>query len=159
MNSFVSIDEQGRCNMMVTNPTGFTQKLEKDTVVGDASEVEWEEVELGSDGVVEGNWGVGRKDAVMLGGRCGIDGGLGVETGGFCGMVGGCGAGGQAEEVMDGGGKPMQNDPDNSIDPSDAIQSDAIPIPSGSIPSNSITSDGLLVRQVWKDASGCWADS
>ena len=152
-NSFVSIDEQGRCNMMVTNPTGFTQKLEKDTVVGEASEVEWEEVELGSDGVVEGNWGVGRKDAVALGGRGGGDGRLGVETGGFCGMVGGCGAGGQAEEVMDGGCKPTQSDPDNSIDPSDAIPipSDAIPIPSGSIP---ITSDGLLVRQVCANVEG-----
>lgn len=34
--SFVKIDEQGCCNMMIANPTGFTQKLEKNAIVGEA---------------------------------------------------------------------------------------------------------------------------
>ena len=32
--SFVKVDVHGRCNMVIANPTGFTQKLEKDTIVG-----------------------------------------------------------------------------------------------------------------------------
>ena len=38
--SLVKIDERGYCNMLITNPTGFTQKLEKDNIVGDVVHAE-----------------------------------------------------------------------------------------------------------------------
>ena len=81
VSSLVRLDEQGRCNMMVTNPTGFTHKLEEGAIVGEASETESVQVDdeatneqwdsgVGGKGV-EGDDGVGGKAVGVLGGGAG----------------------------------------------------------------------------------------
>ena len=81
VSSLVRLDEQGRCNMMVTNPTGFTHKLEEGAIVGEASETECVQVDdeatseqwdsgVGGKGV-EGDDGVGGKAVGVLGGGAG----------------------------------------------------------------------------------------
>ena len=96
--SFVKTDEQGRCNMTIANPTGFTQKLEKGAVVGEAVDA----VCVPADSVANSdqpNSRVGRGEVLE------VNGGDGGRAGGVCGGTGGrhgsgVGIGGRVREVM-----------------------------------------------------------
>ena len=112
--SFVKIDEQGCCNMMITNPTGFTQKLEEGTIVGEAVDAECVSCDSAvncdqsDSGVVgeglEGSGGSGGEAVGVLGDAGGKDGTGGSGGGGGAGGsgAGGGGVGGKVEEVSGG---------------------------------------------------------
>ena len=130
--SFVKIDKHGCCSMMIANPTGFTQKLEKDTMVGEAVDAECVvcdnavDRDQSSSGVVreglEGNGSSGGEAAGggVLGGAGGMGGSGGNGGGGAGGSgEGGGGVGGKVEEVS--GGEEGQPRTD-SIEPSDATE-------------------------------------
>ena len=116
--------------MMIANPTGFTEKLEKDTIVMEAVDAECIVCDnavardQSSSGMVreglEGNGSSGGDAAGVLGGA----GGMGCSGGNGGGGAGGSGAGdgdvgGKVEEVSGGEeGRPRTN----SIEPPDATK-------------------------------------
>ena len=129
--SFVKIDEQGCCNMMITNPTGFTQKLEEGTIVGDAVDAECVSCDSAvncdqsDSGVVgeglEGSRGSGGEAVGVLGDAGGKDGNGGSGGGGGAGGsgAGGGGVGGKVEEVS---GREEGRPRTDSSEPSDATE-------------------------------------
>lgn len=129
--SLVNIDEQGCCNMMITNPTGFTQKLEKDDIVGQVVDAECvsadcSDIEMGEEGL-DGDRGAGGEAVEVVGsagGRYGSGGnddcggcGAGGDSVGVMGMVVGSGVGGQVEEVI---GREEGRPRNDSTEPSEA---------------------------------------
>ena len=101
VSSFVKVDEHGCCNMMIANTIGFTQKLEKDTDVGEAVNAESVvcdsavDLDQSSSRVIgdglEGYGGSGGEAAGVLGGA----GGKGGSGGNGCDGAGSSGAGGE----------------------------------------------------------------
>lgn len=106
--SLVRVDEKGYCNIVITHPTGFTHKLEKVTVVAEASETECVQVnddamnkKSGSNAreeVLKMGRGIGGKDVGVLGGAGGQDGSGG--SGGWGAGWQGVGGGGDRSDRL-----------------------------------------------------------